>query len=275
MTDYYQILGVSRGASTEEIKRAYRKLALRFHPDKTNDPAAHERIKEINEAYDVLGDPEKKRSYDLGSYKPLVDAFRETESSPAHRDPAYRRRRPPVSRKNEKSSLQELKETYMPFMSKVSLTAFIFCMVLMIDYALPFRKTVEKIVDSYTYQGIGMRNNLSRSTYMRSEIIVTNESNRYRISSLDYSFHIGDLIHVSSSRFFRIPVFIESDKVAKTEFKATIYRNFIFMPLVLLITSGLGVFLKRNFELRFNLGIVNAMLFLLNLFFLFSHKFFV
>lgn len=63
--DYYDILGVDRDADEQEIKRAYRKLALEYHPDKNpDDPNAEERFKEINEAYEVLGDPEKRAKYD-------------------------------------------------------------------------------------------------------------------------------------------------------------------------------------------------------------------
>lgn len=67
--DYYKILGVERNASKDEIKRAYRQLALKYHPDKNpNDKKAEAQFKEINEAYDVLGDPAKRSKYDqLGS----------------------------------------------------------------------------------------------------------------------------------------------------------------------------------------------------------------
>lgn len=62
--DFYQVLGVSRTASQEEIQRAYRRLARRYHPDVNKDPAAEDRFKEISEAYQVLSDPDTRRRYD-------------------------------------------------------------------------------------------------------------------------------------------------------------------------------------------------------------------
>ena len=64
MSDFYTLLGVSRTASEVEIKRAYRKLAMEYHPDRNSSPGAEARFKEITEAYEVLRDPEKRSSYD-------------------------------------------------------------------------------------------------------------------------------------------------------------------------------------------------------------------
>lgn len=63
--DYYEILDVSKGASKDEIKNAYRKLALAYHPDRNKSPEAEEKFKEISEAYAVLSDHEKRRQYDM------------------------------------------------------------------------------------------------------------------------------------------------------------------------------------------------------------------
>jgi len=63
--DYYEVLGVSRDATKEQIKESYRKLALQYHPDRNKSPDAEEKFKEISEAYAVLSDDEKRRQYDL------------------------------------------------------------------------------------------------------------------------------------------------------------------------------------------------------------------
>ncbi len=73
--DYYEILGVGRGASDQDIKSAYRKLALKYHPDRNpNDPAAEEKFKEASEAYGVLSDPSKRGTYDRFGHQGLRGA---------------------------------------------------------------------------------------------------------------------------------------------------------------------------------------------------------
>lgn len=61
--DYYKILGIPRGSTDEDIKKAYRKLALKYHPDKNKSPGAEEKFKEVAEAYEVLSDKKKRELY--------------------------------------------------------------------------------------------------------------------------------------------------------------------------------------------------------------------
>jgi molecular chaperone DnaJ len=69
MSDYYTVLNLQHDASSEQIKKSYRELALKYHPDRNpNNPEAEEKFKVINEAYSVLSDPEKKALYDAGGY---------------------------------------------------------------------------------------------------------------------------------------------------------------------------------------------------------------
>ena len=62
--DYYEVLGLSRDASAEDIKKAFRRLAFKYHPDRNQDDGAEAKFKELNEAFEVLSDPDKRTRYD-------------------------------------------------------------------------------------------------------------------------------------------------------------------------------------------------------------------
>ena len=110
MNDYYQDLGVSRDAGPEDIKRAYRKMARKLHPDVNAGPEAEEEFKKVSQAYDVLSDPEKRRAFDAGadpyggaaaggfgqgfSFSDIMDAFfTNSGAGGAGRGPRSRQRR--------------------------------------------------------------------------------------------------------------------------------------------------------------------------------------
>src|SRR5688500_5070309 len=82
--DYYKILGVERGASEEDIKKAYRKLARKYHPDVSKEGNAKEKFQEVSEAYETLRDKEKRAAYDsLGSFRPGRTSVRRPTGSSA------------------------------------------------------------------------------------------------------------------------------------------------------------------------------------------------
>ena len=98
--DYYRVLGVSRGANAEELKKAFRKLARKYHPDLSREPDAEARMKEVNEAFATLSDPGKRAAYDQtakgpgparhGDFKPppWQSGFTYPRSKPAAEEPA-------------------------------------------------------------------------------------------------------------------------------------------------------------------------------------------
>ena len=74
--DYYEVLGVSRDASKEDLRSAYRRLARRYHPDVSKDDDAEERFKEVNEAYQVLNDDDRRAQYDQFGHAGLEPEWR-------------------------------------------------------------------------------------------------------------------------------------------------------------------------------------------------------
>ena len=86
--DYYELLSVKKGASADEIKKAYRKLAIKYHPDKNpDDKAAEEKFKEISEAYEVLSDTEKRSTYDQFGHAAFGPGSRASRGGGGFHDP--------------------------------------------------------------------------------------------------------------------------------------------------------------------------------------------
>ncbi|XP_054279634.1 dnaJ homolog subfamily B member 9-like [Macrosteles quadrilineatus] len=81
--DYYDVLGVDRKATTQQIKRAFRKQAAKYHPDKNKDPGAEDKFKEINEANEVLSDEEKRKRYDMFGHEGQPGAAPQWQEGPA------------------------------------------------------------------------------------------------------------------------------------------------------------------------------------------------
>jgi hypothetical protein len=258
LKDYYEILGVQREATDTQIKTAYRKLVVMYHPDRNSDPSAETKIRDINEAYDVLSSPENRRKYDSGLYE--VDWERVWKPQPPrHRDPAYRRERRPPPRPAG-PDINDLIQKYHPLAVRVSMATLFFCGLMVIDMLLPSRTSVEKIIaveyGSYYKRGDGEE--------QIGVWLLTNYNNRYRFVSTDpLQYDVDVLVSVNKSRLLGVTRRLSTVDHAGDRFRTTLYANFIFLPIVLMITSVLGVFVRDQQNLQYSLGVVNFFILIL------------
>jgi hypothetical protein len=263
MKDYYQILQLPRSAGQTEIKKAYRRLAILYHPDKNPSTGAEQVFKEINEAYEVLGDPNNRAKYDYQITNPFATVVTAPQR-PAHRDPAYKRKkRPGVRVKGEKERILETMATMLPFANKIVYVSFAVSMFLAMDFLLPYRISQETI-----------RYAAKERMYSQRSSLWTIHTDQGKIIDLPYGisdyFLVGDMIEIRSSQFLGIPVRVAGSRIAdgksgSVRIGKTIYGNFIFAPIVLLITSCFGVYHRRKIEYGFNAGVICSLILILTI----------
>ena len=264
MKDYYTVLGVSKQATAQEIRRAYRKLAMQYHPDKNPDPAAREKITAINEAYDVLGDPEKRRAYDMRMTYGWQETVQPTPPSPAHRDPRYRGRRPPSSYKPSSQSDQyELMKQYLPVFIKSCYAGVLLTVLLGIDRVLPFRVQQDEVA------GIQAVVSLRSHGYMY-DILITSKGRKVVVYNLKArEFTRGQRVEIYSTFLMAIPMHMADLHETTIIPLGYIYRGVVFFPVILLLTSLGGLIFRRHVHFSFSLSIVSAILVILNLYIIF------
>lgn len=255
--DYYSILHVGRGADVKAIRRSYRLLVQKYHPDINPDPQAAELTKEINEAYDVLSDPVKKQDYDFRFVNPHVQTP-VTESTP-YRDPRYRRQYRPVKKENHQL---ELIRNYVHLAVKVSWAGCFLCFFLLLDFFLPHRVINDTVQGLYS-KGFGRTS---------SHVVVSASGKEIKIGFEDlHTMERGKPIEITETLITAIAIKIYVPEKSYTiTSMATLYRTYIFVPLLLLITSVLGLVIQTKVELRFNFGIVSFVLLIFTLILIFK-----
>lgn len=264
MKDYYLIMGVERTATERDIKRTFRQLAVQYHPDKNHSAEAEATFKEINEAYMVLSDPEARAAYDERLDNPAFYSLKDAQ--PWHRDPAYRKatsRRPP-SGPSERT-------IFMQSMLKYSRLLFFFgcfwCVVLAVDYSLPSSVQDETVTSDMS--------KLSRLITRESvDLLVTDKRHHFNVMPSEMvHFPTGSTLYVHTSSLLSAVVKLENhDKTFIVNNLATIYRNFSFAPIMLLLTCTAGLLIRKGVEFHVNLGVVVFLLMILNIVFLFTSR---
>lgn len=267
MKDYYQVLRISRLASADEVKRAYRRLAVLFHPDKNSSADALRLFQEINEAHEVLSDPLKRANYDtlLQGGGAVWQTEPQVPPQPYHRDPAYRRRQQQGYRPAKPGPSEKLLMMLhmLRFLRTASLVGLAWCAILVIDYSLPFRETREKLLPE------GYRT-ISWQLHHEPNVIVTDQNHQFPVpfDGVDH-FPVGSRINIVTSRMLNILVRVESeDGTYVIDSLATIYQNMMVVPIILLLVSAGGMIVKTGIEFRFNILVSIAILLIFNLVFL-------
>jgi curved DNA-binding protein CbpA len=266
MKNYYEILGLSVNATEAQVKYVFRRLAITYHPDKNPSPEAEAIFKEVNEAYEVLGDPVKRTQYDyllLTGNKPTVV---EDSQRVRHRDPAYRRRGPTYQRRSGPSPQLIMMESFLKYVKILSWIGCMVCFVLLFDFFLLPNVMEEKVVSP-------IRLDKRFAFRYRSDLLLTSGGHHFNIDVHELKYFPDDSkISILKSPLLSLLIKVENfDHSYQVNNLATVYRNLMFGPILLLALSLAGLLLKAGTEMRFNLGIVLILMFMLNIgFFIWS-----
>jgi curved DNA-binding protein CbpA len=254
MKDYYELLRIPRSASDAEIKQAFRRLAILLHPDKNPHPDAPAAFQELNEAYEVLGDPVRRVLYNQ-----MLEPETTIVTQPVfqHRDPAYRRKKDPnyKPRKPEPTAGYILMLKLMPLTTWISWIALVLSFFVWLDYALPRQTLQEEVIETHRT--------------LSHHIMITNKGHSFDILfPLNRNFLREPEITVYTSKLFS---FLDKIETRSGSFQFTnvpsVFRNFMFGPLVLLVLSTITVLVPKG-ETKFNLCIAIVIVFVLTLVFI-------
>ena len=260
----YEILGVNSGASEYEIKEAYRKLALRYHPDRNQTAEASNAIVLINEAYDILSNREKRRLYDRGLRTNMPIDYEDDLRELYKR--AYFRQRYQASLRKEEAKVRREKQIY-PIARMMSVPILAFAILLMLDFYLPslvFHEVAEegwqKLPKAY-YKHSGYSNQellVSRMRTKNFEFIVPDEVHA------NYSYRGDkDTLHIATTPILKTVKnvsLMKEDAMIKWDVQETIYTRFIPWHFLLLASSLFTVFRKDYSQLSYSLCFLPALI---------------
>ena len=242
---YYQVLDLSANATPQQIKDAYRELVKEYHPDKNKSEKAKELIVLINEAYEVLSNPEKKLAYDQQL------AATQEASKDYHTDrEAYRMeyiRKKNLEARKAREKRERFKKGVFTFLKFIHACLLIWAIVLIIDYILP-----GKTLDEYATQGWQRQTRSKYGTHLRSYIQTPSFTVQVPHElHLRYEYY-GDkqLLTIRTSQLLTIPLTVqihESDQHVTYDVLGTVYTFGLWPALLLLLNTLFVLRSKYNF----------------------------
>lgn len=243
--DYYKRLGVSPDSSTEEIRKAYHNLARTYHPDVNRDPGSVGIFQSIQEAYEVLSDPQKRFQYDNRNLTIGAPVFH-------HRDPAYRRRTTSRPKTSEEQELQKLMAKMLTGFIWVPRVGIVLFLVLLIDFFLPSRQFEDQVE--------------FRGRWRMQYTIKTKSGGSFYFSLPEgRAFLREDKILVTTSPLFGILKSLENpSKTYRLPGSASVFSYLSFAPIILALVSVLSAIKRWGLQIDFRLCIAAFLLLLLN-----------
>jgi hypothetical protein len=255
----YEILGVRRNATDAQIKAAYRKLVKQFHPDVASGKISDEKIKQVNEAYDILSDPRRKALYDNGPVKQQV--VYEEDPREVYRREYIARKRREERQKEERKVARERKIFKM--VRVVVMPILVFAVVLEIDKFLP-ADTYEEVAEMGWQKRFG---NIRRSqgllySYMKTEHFVIGVPDELHVG-YDYWADEKEKLIITASPILKIPhtVSYKLDNERYTvKTHSTVYTQIIPLHFLLLTSALFTVLRKQYSKLNYSLCFLPIML---------------
>jgi curved DNA-binding protein CbpA len=253
--DYYAILGISPTATESEIKKAFRRLAVRYHPDKNSSADAKPRFQEINEAYDVLGDAGKRSQYDARRASPFAEIL--TEPVRRHRDPAYRRKKTRTPRQKGPPASYILMRDSLPYVLWISRIGILITTLFFLDYFLPYHHVGDYIYEVHSYTAD------REDTYT---VIRTRSGEEFRAKNFSRSeFDPDGQLVLSLTPVYGSVIWVANTSGSYRVWVAYMYTTLIFFPIILFINSLMGLVYRKRVEFCFNLNVTALILIIINL----------
>jgi hypothetical protein len=265
LKDYYHILGIPGSASQTEIKKAYYKLAHQFHPDKNPNAAQHQKFVEINEAYETLGDKQKRQLYHFRwvnfktNPKPVTPPPRTAQRSAQPRPPQPRSTatRPTGSRRSYAAPKYGFKRSdqyleYEPILKKVCKICLLLSAILILDRLFAYELKQETVLQFATNNVAG-----NRSAEPRYEITTTNTHFGVSIEVAKVLYlDVGNHIDVVKTPLLQEEIKIRFLGNVFSVNGASIYHNFFFLVVLQIIFAAAGLYRKFSWFTRMNYGIL-------------------